>query len=264
MTLTSGTLRTSRQRWEEETLPRGVKLVLVQSGRLRCRIPGQSEQVMEGPSLCIIANDGDFSSTQLYGTREPLRYTIVQLGREALDQDQGFLPAHLHWRPGSDPRMAVIPAPRTLRALALQIATCQDNMPARDLYLGAKTMELAALSARLLSSPQDTGRRLGNSDTERLHRARELLTEDLQTPPSLHGLAAQAGMSTRKLTAGFRSLFGTSVFGYLQEYRLQEARRLLCEEALPVSTVAHRVGYSPAHFSTVFRKRFGISPGDLR
>ena len=66
-------------------------------------------------------------------------------------------------------------------------------------------------------------------------------------------------MNPRKLTAGFRKVFGASVFGYLQEYRLREAHRMLCDEEANVSTVAYRVG-CPAHFSIAFRKRYGISP----
>ncbi|WP_164170722.1 helix-turn-helix domain-containing protein, partial [Stenotrophomonas maltophilia] len=53
-------------------------------------------------------------------------------------------------------------------------------------------------------------------------------------------------------------------FGYLQEYRLREAHRMLCDEEANVSTVAYRVGYSPAHFSIAFRKRYGISPSEIR
>ena len=71
-------------------------------------------------------------------------------------------------------------------------------------------------------------------------------------------------MNPRKLTAGVRKVFGASVFGYLQEYRLREAHRMLCDEEANVSTVAYRVGYSPAHFSIAFRKRYGISPSEIR
>ncbi|MFS7195368.1 helix-turn-helix domain-containing protein [Rahnella inusitata] len=31
-----------------------------------------------------------------------------------------------------------------------------------------------------------------------------------------------------------------------------------------VSTAAYHVGYTPAHFSVVFRKKFGVSPKSLR
>ena len=41
--------------------------------------------------------------------------------------------------------------------------------------------------------------------------------------------------------------------------------RVAATDHRPVEpTVAYRVGYSPAHFSTAFRKRFGVSPKSLR
>ncbi|WP_274611825.1 AraC family transcriptional regulator [Rahnella inusitata] len=33
---------------------------------------------------------------------------------------------------------------------------------------------------------------------------------------------------------------------------------------MSVSTAAYHVGYTPAHFSVVFRKKFGFSPKSLR
>ncbi|MFS7221060.1 AraC family transcriptional regulator [Rahnella inusitata] len=33
---------------------------------------------------------------------------------------------------------------------------------------------------------------------------------------------------------------------------------------MSVSTAAYHVGYTPAHFSVVFRKKFGVSPKSLR
>ncbi|MFU7526880.1 AraC family transcriptional regulator, partial [Pseudomonas paraeruginosa] len=44
-------------------------------------------------------------------------------------------------------------------------------------------------------------------------QARDLLVGELQEPPSLDALASRGGMNPRKLTAGFRKVFGASVFG---------------------------------------------------
>lgn len=151
MKLVTGTFCSASEDWFEEPLERGLRLILVQSGQLRCRIPGQPEHLIEGPSLCTIANDGDFTSAQIYGTDKPLRYTIVQLGVEALDSRLGWLPEQLIRRSGGDPRIMSCPAPRAMQALASQIATCQMLGPTRDLYLGGKALELAALSAQFLS-----------------------------------------------------------------------------------------------------------------
>lgn len=266
MKLVTGTLCSASEQWLEEPLERGLRLILVQSGQLRCRVPGQVEHLIEGPSLCTIANDGDFTSTQLYGTDTPLRYTIVQLGVESLESSLGWLPEQLVRRPGGGPWIMSCPAPRAMQALAAQIATCQMFGRTRDLYLGGKALELAALSAQFLSGESRPAKeqRITCSEVERIRAARDLLVGSLQEPPSLDALASRVGMNPRKLTAGFRKVFGASVFGYLQEYRLREAHRMLCDEDSNVSTVAYRVGYSPAHFSIAFRKRYGISPSEIR
>lgn len=68
----------------------------------------------------------------------------------------------------------------------------------------------------------------------------------------------------RKLSAGFRQVYGASVFGFLQEYRLEQAYKLISTGEMSVSEAAFHVGYGAAHFATIFRKRFGVSPSSLR
>ncbi|MBR0956661.1 helix-turn-helix domain-containing protein [Bradyrhizobium japonicum] len=71
-------------------------------------------------------------------------------------------------------------------------------------------------------------------------------------------------MNARKLSAGFRGLYGASVFGFLQEYRLKQAYELISTGDMSVSQAAFHVAYGPTHFATIFRKRFGISSNCLR
>ncbi|ABC21642.1 helix-turn-helix transcriptional regulator [Rhodospirillum rubrum] len=266
MTLMAGTYCSDTEDWYEEPLERGVRLILVQSGRLRCRVPGQPEHLIEGPMLCTIANAGDFTSAQVYDTARPLRYTMLQLFDDDLEGRLGWLPDSLRPRRGEDPLMISCPATKAIQALASQIATCQMDGPIRDFYLGGKALELAALSVQTLSGAPATGsdESITSAEVERIHAARAILVEALREPPTLDQLALRVGMNRRKLTLGFRKVFGTSVFCYLQEYRLREAHRMLCDEEANVSTVAHLVGYSPAHFATAFRKRYGLSPRDIR
>lgn len=60
---------------------------------------------------------------------------------------------------------------------------------------------------------------------------------------------------------------GTTVAGHIREQRLLGAHRDLLEAAFeePVAQIADRWGITdPAHFSRMFKKRFGTSPGELR
>ncbi len=100
---------------------------------------------------------------------------------------------------------------------------------------------------------------------KQIYRARELLIEHLENPPTLEELARTVGMNRKKLSDTFHTLYGQPVFEWLREYRLFEARGLLRDSALPVSEIALAVGYgNNANFSTAFKKRFGMTPKQYR
>ncbi|MEM8674691.1 MAG: helix-turn-helix transcriptional regulator [Cyanobacteria bacterium P01_G01_bin.67] len=63
------------------------------------------------------------------------------------------------------------------------------------------------------------------------------------------------------LKRGFREVFGTTAFGYLHNYRLEQARQLLQEHHLKISEIAHKIGFaSRTSLSRGFRQKYGVSP----
>jgi len=264
--LVTGILQSVRHDWCEEPQEQGLKLVVIERGQLRCRVDGQPEHTIKGPGVCFLANETAYSTRLSYDCTTPLHYTIVQLGAGLLDPGQGLLPPALLPTYGTT-RLLSCPASSGLRTLAAQIATCPLQGGMRQFYLGGKALELAAVGMQLLGGGQAVRPaviRMTSSDIDRIHAARDLLFAALQEPPSLPELAARVGLNVRKLTAGFRKVFGSSAFALLAEQRLREAHRMLCEEEVNISTIAHRVGYSPAHFSAAFRKRYHLSPREIR
>ena len=99
-----------------------------------------------------------------------------------------------------------------------------------------------------------------------LYRAtRKLLLEQLAQTPSLVELAAAVGTNARRLNAAFKQCVGVTVFDFLREERMKEARRMLSETALDVKLISRELGYnSAANFSTAFRDRFGLTPSQFR
>jgi len=84
---------------------------------------------------------------------------------------------------------------------------------------------------------------------------------DIQNPPSLMDLARQVGINDYKLKSGFRQIFGTTVFGYLQTCRMERAKQLLAEQQLSIAAIAHVVGYaSQSRFCHAFKQRYGMTP----
>lgn len=102
--------------------------------------------------------------------------------------------------------------------------------------------------------------------TERQRRLLEASVSDrLDAPQSLADMAALAGMNVHDLLIAFRAAFGATPRQYVIARRLAEAKRLLAQTGLPLTTIALSVGFStPSHFSTTFRQHEGVTPRAYR
>ena len=78
-------------------------------------------------------------------------------------------------------------------------------------------------------------------------------------------LAREAKISSAHLNRFFRQVYGISTMQYLYNWRLKVAYRLLESPYLNVSEVAAECGFSSAnYFIRAFRKRYGITPGEIK
>ena len=76
-------------------------------------------------------------------------------------------------------------------------------------------------------------------------------------------LTSEVGISRAQLHRKMKEMTGLPVSEFIRNIRLEQAVRLLKEQKVNVTQVAYAVGFSSlAHFSTVFRKQFGVSPSD--
>ena len=144
-----------------------------------------------------------------------------------------------------------------------QLWHCPHQGMTRRLYLESKAIELLALKLDQLNTTpkRPLPKALKPKDIERIHYAKEILLRDIENPPSLLSLAKAAGLNDYKLKQGFRYVFDSTVFGYLNNYRMEQARKLLKTSNLTVSEVAYSVGFSNrSHFAATFKRKFGTNP----
>ncbi|WGV25335.1 helix-turn-helix transcriptional regulator [Halotia branconii] len=146
-----------------------------------------------------------------------------------------------------------------------QILNCPYQGIIQRIYLESKALELISIRLQEVLSEHEsrcsTSKVIGANDIERIHHAREILRCNFENPPSLPELARKVGLNQRQLKQGFRACFDTTAFGYLHDYRMEQARLLLTETQMGVTQVAYGVGYaSLPSFSAAFRKKFGICP----
>jgi len=103
-----------------------------------------------------------------------------------------------------------------------------------------------------------------DDDRARMMLAKEILLQRLGEPITIKELSKKVGTNECYLKKGFKAMFGTTIFDFYQNERMQHARYLLYEKGLTVTEVSDLLGYSSiSHFSTAFKKHTGLKPCEL-
>ncbi len=97
-------------------------------------------------------------------------------------------------------------------------------------------------------------------------KVKEYIDKNLTYPLALElsDASRMAGVN-RTYFAKYFKIVTTSTFkDYMDTIRLKRARDLLENNDLKISDIASSIGYTPKHFSEVFKKAYGISPSKLK
>ncbi|MFG6448940.1 GlxA family transcriptional regulator [Roseateles sp. BYS180W] len=98
-----------------------------------------------------------------------------------------------------------------------------------------------------------------------LREVQDWLLDHLDAPVSMADLASRAAMSERNFRRVFQRETGTSPLQFVENARLEVARRLLEEGNLPLKSVAGRVGFgSEQSLRKLFVKHLGVAPHEYR
>jgi AraC-like DNA-binding protein len=219
-----------------------------------------AEERFEQP-MAIFTTQGRWHVAGAFG-RVEARAGVVVLGHagesyrcahdERRPNDRTVYVSVEHERLGYDPlprRAAAVASPASLGLLG-RLRRAGDPLEADACALAL----LAALRG-------DTNRR---RPARPVDAARELLDASLDRQVTLLELARHAHTSPYHLHRRFREAFGVTPHEYLLRRRLERARDLLSEGAT-VTETAEATGFSsPGYFSTVFRRRFGVTPTAFR
>ena len=104
-----------------------------------------------------------------------------------------------------------------------------------------------------------------NLDSILFQSARQHLLRNLAETPNLECLARLVSTNPKRLNEAFKHCVGATVFTYLREERMRQARALLSDTTREVQTIALELGFtSGANFATAFKERFGVTPLQFR
>ena len=202
-----------------------------------------------------------FSGREGFEFHSPKRHVMlgIEVQRAVFDQlcgeaaDSGFLANTGH----SQLLRVEASALRHLRAFAMALFSekCVPSNTVRDELLDRL---VAALSCPDGSMPLSTGRA---AQLER--RARALVMQQLDDPPTVGTLCEALGVSRRTLQSCFQSTWGMGPLVWLNTMRLNAVRRRL-KSAPSVTEAATEYGFWHfGHFSHDFQALFGVRPSDM-
>jgi AraC family transcriptional regulator len=99
----------------------------------------------------------------------------------------------------------------------------------------------------------------------RMERVANYVREHLSETITLSDMAEAAGMSPMHFAALFREATGQRPHHYLLEQRVLHAKELMKRTSLPLYDIAVSTGFSTqAHFTTIFKRITGTTPGQWR
>ena len=137
-----------------------------------------------------------------------------------------------------------------------------------NIFVNAKVHELLLYSLECLVNEKEEGFTCkflaDESGRERIYQAREILLEHIGDPITIKELSRKVAMNECYVKKGFKEIFGTTIFDFYQQQRMEHAKYLLYEKGLSVTDVSALLGYSSiSHFSAAFKKHTGLKPCEL-
>lgn len=158
----------------------------------------------------------------------------------------------------------------------------KEGFDVLDAYSTAQLMILASFLGRAgdvqeglarklrawLEQPASPARRphmRGGLSPGALRRVQLFVEANLGGPIHLNDLALRAGLSLFHFSRAFKQSAGMTPRAFVEERRVERAKRLLTESALPLADIAGECGFgTQSHLTTTFKRRTGFTPGAYR
>lgn len=145
------------------------------------------------------------------------------------------------------------------------IINCNFNDAFKNMFFESKALSLLLCFQKSNAQIQDgctSCKFLTNQvEKDKIQKAKEIILTRLHNPPTIPELSLQIGINQCYLKKGFKEIFGSTIYDFVQEQRMSKAKMLLTTSQLSVSQVADKIGFSSTgNFSNAFKKFTGIYP----
>jgi AraC family transcriptional regulator len=141
-----------------------------------------------------------------------------------------------------------------------------EGGPVDPLFVEESAVRLLSRSVASAARVWDLSRETSESTQGELaEAAKTVLVQGFHEPISLDEVARRAGSSVFHLCRTFRRHTGSTLHGYRNQMRLRTALERVAAPTSDLTDLALDLGYSShSHFTSAFRKTFGIAPSAFR
>ena len=156
-----------------------------------------------------------------------------------------------------------LPFSSSIAVVLSQILQAKVHDSMKSLYFKGKVYELLCLYFNKNEDPsiEQCPFLVDEENVQKIRKAKKIILDKMSDPPSLEQLAIEVELSLKKLKDGFKQIYGDTVFAYLLDHKMDEARKMLDSRKYNVNEVSLKLGYSTAsHFIAAFKKKYGTTP----
>ncbi|MBK0369242.1 helix-turn-helix domain-containing protein [Flavobacterium agrisoli] len=154
-----------------------------------------------------------------------------------------------------------------LHTIINDILHCQYTGKIKKAHLESKIVEILVHLFSIILNEETTEKttEINDIDLQKIIVIEAILASQFKAKHSLKSLAATVGLNDFKVKKYFKLVYGTTVFSYLNQLKMDYAKQFLLENNCPISTVSEELGYkNPHHFTVAFKKKFGYLPSKLK
>lgn len=134
--------------------------------------------------------------------------------------------------------------------------------PVQGFVMGSHVLELLGLQLQQLNHQEELyEKQFPYEEIKKLNQLKKYIDQHFLQEMTLPQLSRICLLNDYKVKKGFKTLFNTTVFGYIRKLRMDYAKQLLRHSNYTVVEIAEILNYQyPHHFSSAFKKFTGMSP----
>lgn len=153
------------------------------------------------------------------------------------------------------------------RRIINELWLINDNDPLQNIYYNNRILLLVEqfftkMHAEMLTTKGKY--KLTADDITKLKKVEAVLNSPGKNPLDIEVLAKKVSMTKAKMADIFKQVYGTSIYNYYQNQRMQKANELLSTKSFSVKEVSEKLGYTNlSNFVLAFTRQFNTSPKSL-